>query len=143
MKPEHKHLIIRAEINQPPIEKDKQHISDWMRKLIKTIDMKLLAGPYCEYVDVPGNEGLTCVCIIETSHSAMHVWDAQKPALIQLDVYTCGPFKPIVVIDKLKEFDPVSIHWKYLDRESDLKTVDIGIWQESANWPNKEQLNNG
>jgi S-adenosylmethionine/arginine decarboxylase-like enzyme len=73
----------------------------------------------------------------------MHVWDAQKPALIQLDVYTCGPFKPIVVMDKLKEFDPVSMHWKYLDRETDLKTVDIGIWQESSPWPNKDQLNNG
>jgi hypothetical protein len=46
-------------------------------------------------------------------------------------------------MDKLKEFDPVSMHWKYLDRETDLKTVDIGIWQEDSTWPNKDQLNNG
>jgi S-adenosylmethionine/arginine decarboxylase-like enzyme len=141
--PVHKHLIIRTEVNNPPGKDKQEYIKDWFRTLVKDIDMKLLSGPYCEYVDIPGNEGLTCVCIIETSHIAMHVWDAQKPALIQLDVYTCGPFKPIVVMDKLKEFDPVSMHWKYLDRETDLKTVDIGIWRESSPWPNKDQLNNG
>ena len=141
--PVHKHLIIRTEVNNPPGKDKQEYIKDWFRTLVKDIDMKLLSGPYCEYVGVPGNEGLTCVCIIETSHIAMHVWDAPKPALIQLDVYTCGPFKPILVMDKLKEFDPVSMHWKYLDRETDLKTVDIGIWRESSPWPNKDQLNNG
>ena len=140
MKPEHKHLIIRAEVEQPPVEKDKQRISDWMRKLIKSIDMKLLAGPYCRYVPVKGNKGITCVCIIETSHIALHVWEEHKPALIQLDVYTCGPFVPIKVFDAMKEFDPVKIGWKYLDRENELNTVDIGRWAEGSPWPTKATL---
>ena len=76
--PVHKHLIIRTEVNNPPGKDKQEYIKDWFRTLVKDIDMKLLAGPYCEYVDVPGNEGLTCVCIIETSHIAMHVWDAQN-----------------------------------------------------------------
>ncbi len=141
--PIHKHLIIRTEVNNPPGKDDQDYVKDWFKSLVKGIGMKLLAGPYCEYVEVAGNEGITCVCIIETSHIAMHVWDAAEPALVQLDVYTCGPFKPIDVMNKLKEFDPVAMHWKYLDRETDLKTVDIGIWRESSTWPNKEQLNNG
>ena len=140
MIPEHKHLIIRAEVKDPPVEKDKQRISDWMRKLIKTIDMKLLAGPVVRYVKVKGNKGLTCVCIIETSHIALHVWEEHKPPLIQLDVYTCGPFTPIKVFNAMKEFEPVKIGWKYLDRERDLNTVDIGSWHEGSPWPNKSSL---
>jgi len=140
MKPEHKHLIIRAEVEQPPVEKDKQRISDWMRKLIKTIDMKLLAGPYCRYVPLKGNKGITIVAIIETSHIALHVWEEHDPPLIQLDVYTCGPFTPIKVFNAMKEFDPVKIGWKYLDRERDLNTLDIGTWQEGSPWPSKASL---
>ncbi|MCH2313426.1 MAG: hypothetical protein MK411_05325, partial [SAR202 cluster bacterium] len=45
-------LIIRAEVEHPPVEKDKQRISNWMRSLIKEIGMKLLAGPVVRYVDV-------------------------------------------------------------------------------------------
>ena len=62
--PVHKHLIIRTEVNNPPGKDKQEYIKDWFRTLVKDIGMKLLAGPYCEYVDVPGNEGLTCVCII-------------------------------------------------------------------------------
>ena len=140
MKPEHKHLIIRAEVEQPPVEKDKQRISDWMRKLIKTIDMKLLAGPYCRYVPVKGNKGITCVAIIETSHIALHVWDKAAPPLAQLDVYTCGPFKPGIVLKYIQEFRPTKIQWKYLDRETDLQTVDIGTWTEGSPWPDNRSL---
>ena len=51
----------------------------------------------------------------------MHVWDETDPGLLQLDVYTCGPFDPKIVFNKLKEsFKPVKIQWKYLDREHDL-----------------------
>ena len=40
---------------------------------------------------------------------------------MQLDVYTCGPFDPKIVFNKLKKsFDPVKIEWKYLDREHNL-----------------------
>ena len=57
--PVHKHLIIRTEVNNPPGKDKQEYIKDWFRTLVKDIDMKLLSGPYCEYVDVPGNEGLT------------------------------------------------------------------------------------
>ena len=138
--PEHKHLIIRAEVKDPPVEKDKQRISDWMRKLIKTIDMKLLAGPVVRYVNVKGNKGLTCVSIIETSHIALHVWEEHKPPLIQLDVYTCGPFVPGTVLKALREFNPVKIRWKFLDREKDLDFKFSGLWKEGQEWPDNAHL---
>ena len=108
--------------------------------LIKDIDMKLMFGPEVRYVRQEGNEGLTAVAIIETSHVALHVWDKQDPPLLQLDVYTCGPFKPEVVLKAIREFIPVKIQWKYLDRETDLHTVDIGQWSEDSPWPDNSHL---
>lgn len=138
--PEHKHLIIRAEVKDPPGVHDQLLIQNWVHRLIKEIDMKILAGPVCRYVKKEGNKGLTCVAIIETSHIALHVWEEHEPPLIQLDVYTCGPFTPIKVFDAIKEFKPVKLGWKYLDREHDLNTVDIGSWHEGSPWPNKSSL---
>ena len=119
-KPIHKHLIIRAETKNTPKE---QHVVEkWMRELIDDIGMVICKGPISAYVDQPGNKGLTVVTIIETSHISMNVWDEVSPGLMQLDVYTCGPFDPKIVFKKLKDsFDPVKIEWKYLDREHDLK----------------------
>ena len=85
---EHKHLIVRAELMNPP--QCDVEIQDWMKKLVDTIGMKILMGPYAIYSDMVGNRGLTAVTIIETSHIAMHVWDEDNPALMQLDVYTCS-----------------------------------------------------
>ena len=117
----HKHLIIRAEVNNPL--KDEELVKDWMKSLIENIGMNLLMGPYAHYLNVEGNRGITAVSIIETSHIAMHVWDESNPALMQLDVYTCGPLDPYDVVDMIKEFDPVSIQMKYLDREHDLTEI--------------------
>ena len=152
--PIHKHLIIRAEVADPPGKDDIQRMIDWTTELIDEIDMKLLDGPFCKYVDIKGNSGLTVVAIIETSHIAMHVWDEVSPALMQLDVYTCGPFKPIKVFEKLRDFGLTKLEWKYLDRETKLKTEHIGIWDNPAKgtgWeslreaqlPNHATLNNG
>ena len=141
--PVHKHFILRAEVKHPPGEKSKQRIWNWMFFLIKDIGMKIMFGPEVRYVRTEGNEGLTAVAIIETSHVALHVWDKQDPPLLQLDVYTCGPFKPEVVLKAIKEFIPTKIQWKYLDRETDLKTVDIGQWAEDSPWPDNSSLRDG
>lgn len=114
----HKHLIIRAEVGNPL--KQEQLAIDWMNKLIEKIGMKVMMGPFAKYLDVVGNRGLTAVAIIETSHIALHVWDEDNPALLQLDVYTCGPLDPYDVVEALREFHPVKIEMKYLDRENKL-----------------------
>jgi S-adenosylmethionine/arginine decarboxylase-like enzyme len=114
----HKHVIIRAEVLNPPtIEKV---TSEQVRDLIERIGMRLLMGPYARYVTMPGNRGLTVAAIIETSHIVMHTWDECKPAMVQLDVYTCGPFDPAVVFGWLQQYTPIKIDHKYIDREHGL-----------------------
>lgn len=118
---EHKHLIVRTEVRNPP--KSEEWAVDWVRSLIDKIGMKALVGPFAKYLDVTGNRGLTVACIIETSHIAMHVWDEPDPALIQLDVYTCGALDIDIIFNEIKQFDPVKVEYKYLDREHGLNEV--------------------
>ena len=119
----HKHLIVRAEVRLPP--KDETRAKEFLRELIEGINMKILFGPEARYVDIVGNRGLTCFAIIETSHVVMHTWDECDPAMIQLDVYTCGELNTDVVFDFLRQFDPIKIDYKYLDRETDLHEIPV------------------
>jgi S-adenosylmethionine/arginine decarboxylase-like enzyme len=122
---EHKHLIVRAELNNPPFHPDE--IKRWMTNLVEKIGMKILMGPYAVYSDMPGNQGLTAVTIIETSHIAMHVWDEVDPGLMQLDVYTCSTLNIDDVFEAIKEFDPVKVEYKYIDRDNSLTLIEKGV----------------
>lgn len=122
---EHKHLIVRAELNNPPFHPEE--IKQWMTNLVEKIGMKILMGPYAVYSDMPGNQGLTAVTIIETSHIAMHVWDEVDPGLMQLDVYTCSTLNIDDVFEAIQEFDPVKVEYKYIDRDNSLTLIDKGI----------------
>ena len=126
MTQKHKHLIVRADISWCPQEEDLNKISDWIRSLIKKIDMKLLAGPYTTYVSEAGNKGMTSVAIIETSHIALHIWDEVNPGLMQLDVYSCADFNPQDIFNKVNElFKTIRIEYKFLDREKELVEVNL------------------
>ena len=115
----HKHLIVRAEAVKPPM--DESFLKDWMMDFIKSINMKVLMGPYVIYHNVPGNRGITGAAIIETSHIVMHVWDEPNPALMQFDVYSCGEFDLEKICNKIKEdFKTSKIEYKYLNRETGL-----------------------
>tara|TARA_B100000927_G_scaffold290754_1_gene290470 strand:+ start:3227 stop:3604 length:378 start_codon:yes stop_codon:yes gene_type:complete len=119
----HKHIIIRAEVLEPIINKTKS--VKFLRRMIKAIGMKAMYGPVASYSKMPGNKGLTAFAIIETSHIAMHIWDETNPALVQLDVYTCGPFEPQSVLDLLQELKPTKVEFKYLDREKGFTELTI------------------
>ena len=119
----HKHIILRIEAKKPPSAKE---LNSWVSQLVEKIGMKILNGPISANVTtIPGNCGPTCVCIIETSHIACHVWIEPDPALIQLDVYTCGPFDPKAVIEHIQVWEPTKVEYKYLDREFNLTEIDI------------------
>ena len=118
----HKHLIVRAEVNNPPKDVDK--LTEWLKEFIASINMKIMLGPYVAYSETSGNRGITGVAVIETSHIAMHVWDEPVPAMMQLDVYSCAEFNPYLIADKLKkDFDVVRMDYKFLNRETGLKPI--------------------
>lgn len=125
----HKHIIIRSEVLNPPV--NEKLVSEQVKDLIDRIGMKLLMGPYAKYVSMPGNRGLTVASIIETSHIVMHTWDECDPAMVQLDVYTCGPFDPQTVFAWLQQYNPTKIEHKYIDREYMIKDIPIETPQQT------------
>ena len=111
---EHKHIIIRAEVNKPP--QDIRKVKKWLRKLIKAIGMRPLGRPSAVYVNTENNKGITAVQCIETSHIALHCWDEVSPAIVQLDVYTCGSLDKEIVLLFLDDFEPVKVDYAMIDR---------------------------
>lgn len=114
----HKHLIVRAEVERAPSHRG--WTEEWLKNLVEKIGMKVCAGPISEYVDMPGNRGLTAVVIIETSHIALHCWDEPTPNLLQFDVYSCGPLDPKQILKELEQFGIHKVEYKFLDREHGL-----------------------
>ena len=119
----HKHLIVRAEVDHAP--NNRIWTEEWLKQLVEKIGMKVCAGPISEYVDMPGNRGLTAVVIIETSHIALHCWDEFTPNLLQFDVYSCGEFDVAEIIRELEKFGLLKVEYKFLDREHGLTEIAI------------------
>jgi S-adenosylmethionine/arginine decarboxylase-like enzyme len=135
----HKHLIVRAEAVNPPM--DEEFLRRWLEKFIDEIGMKVMMGPYVKYSHMVGNRGITGAAIIETSHIVMHVWDEPNPALLQFDVYSCGEFDPETICNKIKkDFNTTKIEYKFIDREHDLKELHTITYTDpiAKNYANKE-----
>lgn len=121
----HKHLMVRAHILNPP--KDTEIVNHWLKELVNSLNIKILQGPFSNYVNKKGNKGLTGAVLIETSHIAFHVWDEDYPALLQFDLYTCGDLdseKAMKDINSFFVFD--SYEFILFDRENNIKTLQRG-----------------
>jgi len=118
--PEHKHLIIRAEVKKPFVEADKA--KKWLCDLVDEIGMNITVngGPHADYVEKEGNCGIAAIVMIETSHVAVHIWDKQQPPLVQMDVYSCSDYNENAVLAFLSEMEPTKIECILIDRKNTL-----------------------
>ena len=123
--PEHKHMIIRAEVLEP-ITSEKE-LKKRLKDLVKIIGMKIIKGPYASYVSKEGNCGVTGVVMIETSHIAIHIWDETTPALVQCDVYSCAEFQQGEVIMHLGTMKPKKIEYMMVDRSKEISCEPIQL----------------
>lgn len=94
--------------------------------------MKVVAGPTSVYVDEPGNEGITGTVTLATSHASIHVWDAEKPAMFQFDLYSCCTFSPKAVLSEIDSwFELHSATYQFIDRNTDdFYIIDKGVWKK-------------
>jgi S-adenosylmethionine/arginine decarboxylase-like enzyme len=122
---QHKHILINAQITDPL--DTYQEAIDFLDDLVESIGMKKLMGPLAAYVNTPGNQGVTAIVGIETSHIAFHIWDEEMPARLQFDLYTCGPLDKDIVINKVKErFGVISADYRIFDRETGFVLLEEG-----------------
>lgn len=130
MKPSaHLHLLINAQIKNPPGPNDCDKINDFMRGMVSHVRMKVMLEPVSAWCNDPGNEGMTSTVILTTSHCAMHIWNFPEPnnSIMQFDLYSCAPFNVDEVMEYIqKNFSVVGASYKFLDRESGFSILDCG-----------------
>ena len=114
----------------PP--KTEKVLNIWFTQLVNNVGMKVVAGPTSVYVNEPGNEGITGTVTLATSHASIHVWDAQKPAMFQFDLYSCSDYTPHQVLEHIDEwFGLESATWQFIDRNTDeFIVIDSGKYKK-------------
>jgi len=120
---QHKHLIIRAEIDEPPEESHMASIflNDSINHLIHMLGMKVVLPARSIFIKEKGNEGYTGQAGLETSHIAYHIWNkpnrkimnTPSKGLIQFDLYTCGDLNDKQV--RLCQDWVNTFVWSYMD----------------------------
>lgn len=128
--PNHLHLLVKGYVKNPP--KTAETLNVWLGELVSKVDMKVVAGPTSVYVDEPGNEGVTGTITLATSHAAIHVWDAEEPAMFQFDIYSCKDYDPNVVLNHIdNNFDLTEAYWSFIDRnKNEFFELKNGIWKK-------------
>ncbi len=117
-KPNHLHILVKGYMVSAP--KREAALNEFFKSLVKKVGMKVVAGPTSVYVDEPGNEGLTGTVTLATSHASIHIWDKEKPAMFQFDLYSCSEFTPQQVFDEIDYwFGLQSAQWAMFDRNGD------------------------
>ncbi len=126
----HKHLLLSLQVKYPP--RDSEEVEAWLSFVIKRINMKiakastLLKNPQAYYCDNPANLGVTGVGILETSHTALHVWEDESPAKMEYDLYSCAEFDVADIITMAKIFGIIGGTYFVIDRDNGLKILDEG-----------------
>jgi S-adenosylmethionine/arginine decarboxylase-like enzyme len=111
---DHKHMVIDAVLLTPPTSA--AVVADWLSRLAAALGMNVLSGPHvCECMD-EGNEGVTGIVVLSTSHCSIHVWDRAESPFARIDVYSCRPFDESAVGDMVMEFGPTSYSYVVIDR---------------------------
>lgn len=112
----HKHILITATgLTNPP--KTPEVVNDWLLRLVEAVGMKVFIAPQSRRCDEPGNEGVTGIVCIETSHASLHCWDAgPEQPFVQIDLYSCREFDEDAVLDMVDEFGPSFVVSDVIDR---------------------------
>ena len=98
----HKHIMVYATVKNPPTDTDL--MKDWFIRLVEAVDMKVVIPPQVVNLRTPGNEGITGVVTIETSHSSIHVWECAPVAFLNFDLYSCKDFDPQTILKLISVF---------------------------------------
>ena len=128
--PNHLHLLVKGYLKSPP--RNEKILNIFFTQLVNTVGMKVVAGPTSVYVDEPGNEGITGTVTLATSHASIHVWDAERPAMFQFDLYSCSTFTVKQVLKEIVVwFGLISAHYQFIDRIGEVfKEIERGDWKK-------------
>jgi S-adenosylmethionine/arginine decarboxylase-like enzyme len=114
---DHVHLLVQGVATTQLTEDSGK---DLILRIVGKINMEILGGPFAYRSEVVGNEGITVITAITTSHIVLHTW---YTGMVQLDVYSCKDFKLTDITDILELFGIINIKTKFLDRSNGFKDL--------------------
>lgn len=118
MKRKHKHLRVRAYVQNPLYTRPL--IQSWVERMCRDgLDMNIMEGPHFYFAESEINRGWTATAIIEFSHVSLHIWELE--GLIEFDAFSCKDFDVTKVMEFIKEFSPTKILYDVADRETDFQ----------------------
>lgn len=111
----HRHILVTAYCSNCPTSVEAGE--NWLRELVDLVGMQILFDAKAIYCEDLGNEGVTGVVGLTTSHASFHSWhDAPKPFLT-MDLYSCKNFSTDAVLDHLHEgFGAYQCNYLVIDR---------------------------
>ena len=122
-----KHILVTGYLNEAPQAEYVTFLEDWFKRLVEAVDMKVLIDPICVWCNDEGNEGVTGMVGITTSHSSIHFWSGE-PAYYKFDLYSCKDFALESVAEMLKELETYKFTYTVVDRTDDEHPViDSGV----------------
>jgi len=126
----HKHVLINLKVAKPP--RDGEEVEFFLAFLIKRVNMTIARAdtiaknPQGYYCDTLGNQGATGTGILETSHTALHTWDADHPAKFDFDLYSCSDFDVQNILTLCQCFDIISGNYVIFDRGDRITLIEEG-----------------
>ena len=122
-----KHILVTGYITEAPGPEYVYTLQDWFNRLVEAVDMKVLIDPICVWCNDEGNEGVTGMVGITTSHSSIHFWSGE-PSYYKFDLYSCKDFELESVAEMLKELGTYKFTYTIVDRTDDEHPViDSGV----------------
>ncbi len=117
----HLHLLVRADVQKP--NTTPEAINAWLTELVAGVGMKVLIPAQSVLCNTDGNEGVTGIVCLETSHASIHIW---HDGYVQFDLYSCKAFDVDAVLDRFSIFDPTRIDYTLVDRNSGSFIISTG-----------------
>ena len=114
-----KHILIRGNIKEAPTPNDVAKIEAWFARLVDAVDMDVLLPPVATWCDVVGNEGMTGLVAITTSHASAHWW----PTFYKFDLFSCKDFTLDQISPLLKDLTTTDFTYMIIDRTGDMPVV--------------------
>ncbi len=124
----HRHLIITALPKKPPMTEKAGE--EWLRELVDLVNMQILMDAKAIYCEDLGNEGVTGVVGLKTSHSSFHSWHEEETPFVSFDLYSCHDFSLEVVFDHLNKWETTHCNYLLIDRDPACMVIlDQGVRQ--------------
>jgi S-adenosylmethionine/arginine decarboxylase-like enzyme len=119
----HHHMLLSGVVqNVPKNDIDRippfatKVVEDWLTELVNKIKMKILIPAKAEYCFTKGNEGVTGIVCLETSHASVHFWNRDNS--FKFDLYSCAEFSTDQVLNHFEPFGLTYYQMLLVDRDN-------------------------